>query len=82
MITVPGSKICYRPSDRGGWEWTDDGGERWNLTFRSRQEILDMHRTAVDDSPEVMSTADVERELFGETLDEPIPDDFAEMLGI
>lgn len=79
----PGSKLVYRPSDRGGWEWSDDGGANWHLTFRTLEEILAMHVTLVPDSDEVTDTAETdERELFGETLDEEIPDDLAEMLGI
>lgn len=74
---VPGTKLQYRESDQGGLEWSEDGGNMWYLTFRTITEVRQMWPTltgpvVVDDEPE--------REIFGETLDEPIPDDLWEMI--
>jgi hypothetical protein len=81
LLVKPNSKIRYR-NEGQGWECSDDGGETWCFTFRCREEILAMHPSIVDTTPDTEAAADADRELFGETLDEPIPDDMAEMLGI
>jgi hypothetical protein len=73
------SGLEFRKSNRGGWEYSDDNGANWYLTFRSESAIREMHPDLID---ETIDTSDMERELFGETLDEPLPDDLAAMLGI
>lgn len=77
MLTVPKTKLCYRRSEKGGWEYSDDGGITWYFTFRCESEIRAMWpniqgECTVDDEQD--------REIFGDTLDEPIPDDLWEML--
>ena len=78
ILRVPGTKICYRNSEADGWLVSWDGGEIWNFQRRSLAEILDMHPSIVTSNQK--ETQDRERELFGETLDDPIPDDLWEML--
>jgi hypothetical protein len=70
---VLGTKIAYRNSDHGGLEVTDDG-ENWYFTFRTWSEVEAMHPT-LEAAPAVVDTEERDRELFGETLDEPILDD-------
>ena len=75
MLTKPNSKLRFRRT-ASGWEWSD--GDLWYRTFRSKREILDMHPTLSDDGEEDESDSDLE--VFGDTLDEPLPDDLVEML--
>ena len=79
---VPGTHIRFRPSDRGGMEVAHEKDEVYYLTFRSLNELLAMHPTAVPIQGTQRDTADedAERELFGDTLDEPIPDDLWELI--
>lgn len=81
VLRVPGSSILYRPSDKGGWEWSDDGAT-WYFTFRNGEEIKAMHPGITEDADATPNTPDedAERELFGETLDDPIPDDLWDMI--
>lgn len=79
-VVVNKPKVRWRDIGSGP-EWTHDGGETWYYTFRSQSEFEAMHGpmelvggTSAPDSD------DAERELFGETLDEPIPDDLWEMI--
>jgi hypothetical protein len=69
---VLGTKTAYRDSEHGGLEVSD--GEYWYFTFRTWSEVEAMHPT-LEASPAVADTEEQDRELFGETLDEPIPDD-------
>ena len=79
---VPGKKLAYRKSDQGGMEYSDDDGQTWYLTFRTLSEIIEMHPTIVGPSVEDAERAEMaEREIFGETLDEEIPEDLWEMIG-
>jgi hypothetical protein len=72
------TKARFRQSSRGGWEWSDNGTD-WYLTFRSRDEIAEMHGDgAIDPTPE--DREDREREAFGETLGDEIPDDLWAMI--
>jgi hypothetical protein len=66
-----------------GWETTWDKGATWHFSSRGLEEFQDMWPNLVVDpiytsAPD--TAEDIERELFGETLDEPIPDDLYEML--
>lgn len=75
-LQVPNSKVAYRHSTEHGWEMTPDG-EQWYFTWRALMDILELHPTI-----EYTPTDDAdERELFGETLDEEIPDDLWAMVG-
>ena len=79
------SHIVYRDSDRGGLEksYDDDSGLKsgdvWYLTFRSWSDVEAMHPT-LEPSLVVPSTEEIEREIFGETLDEEIPDVYWDMV--
>lgn len=77
---VPGTKIRWKYD--GGSQMSDDGGENWYWTFRGLEEFRQMHKTLVPmTGPEsVSSDEDSGREIFGETLDEEIPDDLWEMI--
>lgn len=65
-----------------GWEVTDDKGQTWSFTFRGLTEFQQMHKTLfIDPAYYGQDTEeDRERELFGETLDDGIPDDLFAML--
>lgn len=68
----------FRQSSRGGWEWTDNGLD-WYLTFRTRAEIAEMHGDgAIEPTADDREAAD--REIYGETIDEEIPDDLWAMI--
>ena len=69
---VIGTKIRFKDSDKGGLEV--DWGDGWHFTFRCWAEVERMHPT-LEPAPEVPDTEDRDREVFGDTLDEPIPDD-------
>ncbi len=77
MWTVPGTKIAYKQGEYG-IEVTYDGEETWGFTFRSISEIRQMHPTLV--GPAEDNSEDNEREIFGETLDDHIPDDMWDMI--
>lgn len=79
MLNVPGKRLSFRPSSAGGWEYSDDGGKVWYLTFRTEREIREMHPSIVGEVPQNTQEDDL-REVFGETLDEPIPDELFEVL--
>jgi len=81
-----GTKVLFRSSNRG-WEYSDDGGKTWYFTFRGELEIRKMHPDLINIhassvSRERQVSDEQELELFGETIDEPLPDDLVEMLGI
>jgi len=74
-------KIMFRRSDKGGWEYSDDGGKMWYFTYRTIDEIrLMKHAVIVGGESPAEDNEDRERELFGETLDEEIPDDLWAMI--
>lgn len=77
---VPNTLIAYRYSDEFGMEKTWDGGETWHFTFRGWREIEEMHPTIELGDLELPTNEENEREIFGETLDEPIPDDYWYMI--
>lgn len=72
---VIGKNIAYKDSDRGGLEV--DWGDGWHFCQRSWSEVEQMHPN-LESAPIVPDTED--REIFGDTLDEPIPDELWEML--
>jgi hypothetical protein len=81
MLKVRGSKLRFRPSDRGGWEYSEDG-ETWYLVFRSEYELREMWGDRLEGevgTPED-DTEEREREIFGETLDDEIPDDLWDLI--
>jgi hypothetical protein len=80
MLSIPGTKLRFQRSDKGGWEYSDNGGETWYFTFRTESEIRDMWPGIEGTVPDPEAKRDTELEVFGDTLDEPIPDDLAVML--
>jgi hypothetical protein len=80
--TVPKTNIRYKIDPVDGPMVSDDGGNVWRYTFRGFEEFRKMWPTLVRLSGNVVNepNEDAERELFGETLDEPIPDDLWEMI--
>ncbi len=78
---VLGSKtqIAYRESERGGLEATYEN-RGWFYSQRTWREVEEMHPTLESALANPASQEERERECFGETLDEPIPDDLWEML--
>lgn len=65
-------KIVFRRG-RYGWESSDDGGINWHYTQRTDAEISEWCDCPIQsDEPDL--------EIWGDTLDEPLPDDFLEML--
>lgn len=79
MLSTPNGKLHFRPSDKGGWEWSNDK-ITWYFTFRTESAIREMHPDLIDDSMDRANDEEREREIFGETLDDPIPEDIWEML--
>ena len=78
---VLGSKtnIIYRDSDRCGLEYTYENTDVWYLTWRTWADVEAMHAT-LEPTPVIVESEDREREIFGETLDDPIQDDLWDML--
>jgi hypothetical protein len=76
ILQVPKTKLLFRYDN--GWQYSDDNGNTWYRTFRSEEEIRTMHPTIqqISGEQEQPDHEQEERELFGETLDEPLPDDF------
>lgn len=72
---VPGTDIKYRHSKLNGMEVSEDNGATWSFTFRSIEELRRMHSNLKLDSPYTETIESDEREVFGETLDEEIPED-------
>jgi hypothetical protein len=74
---VPGTDIKYRHSTLNGMESSIDNGATWSFTFRTIAELQKMWPSLTLDSPytERIESDSDERELFGETLDEEIPED-------
>lgn len=82
MLKVPGTQIAFRYSKESGMESTWDNGLIWHFTQKSEREIYEMFPNVVGrliETPDSDSEAD-EREIFGDTLDEPIMDEFWEMI--
>lgn len=81
MLKVPGTKTAFRYSPEFGMEATWDNGQTWHFTFRTESELREMYPPMVGQLIETPSDSeDEEREIFGETLDEPIMDEFWEMI--
>jgi hypothetical protein len=74
---VPGTNIKYRYSKKNGMESSEDNGVTWSFTFRSIEELRKMWPSLRLDSQytETIDTESEQREVFGETLDEEIPED-------
>lgn len=68
-------RVQYRYNE--GWEYTDDGGVTWYFTQRTTEEVERMCNVTVATESNLI---DAELELFGDTLDEPLPDDLIAML--
>ena len=83
-VNEPDCSLFYK-HDGTGWLWSNDK-ETWYFTFRGFEEIKRMWPNIVridtcsTDVPNDDETEDQLRELFGETLDDPIPDDLWEMI--
>jgi len=69
-------KNCWK-TDEQGPQTSCDGGKTWSFTFRGREEWLQMFPDAQETEKTPPETdEDRLRETFGETLDDPLPDDF------
>lgn len=87
ILKVPGTKIYWKSSEKKGdppcVSWEGGGENTWHFTFRGEQEFREMHPTAVivegTDTP-LEVDEDAERELFGDTLDDPIPEELWELI--
>lgn len=86
MLVVKGTKVRFK-RDHDGNQVSSDGGETWQFTFRGEREFREMWRnhtiTTSEDHVRYETDEDerdAELEIFGETLDEPIPEDLADML--
>lgn len=66
-------KILWR-SIGNGPEWSPDDGETWYFTFRDYHAFEEMHGETLLVAGSEAPDDQEEREIFGETLDEPIPD--------
>lgn len=83
---VPKSEIRFKLEPEKPMQVSTDDGETWMWTFRSIEELQQMHPSMKELNPEVnQETLDedeemLERELFGETLDEEFPDDLWDMI--
>lgn len=85
MLKVPGTKIAFRYDTEFGMQTTWDGGLMWHFTFRSESEIREMWSDVVGELIDtedrgVLISFDEDREVFGDTLDEPIPEEFWEII--
>lgn len=65
-------------NDGQGWERSHDGGETWRFSYSP--EFYNAKLMQLDGEPVESNSEDEERELFGETLDEPIPNDLWDMI--
>jgi len=77
-------KTVFRYEKGSGWLSSSENGKdgTWHFTQRTDDEIL-LWCEADDAVPnDAEAKRDAELELFGDTLDEPLPDDLVEMLGI
>ena len=83
---VPDSTIRFKLEPENPMQVSSDNGETWSWTFRSIEELQQMHPSMKELNPEVnQETLDedeemLERELFGETLDDEIPEDIWDMV--
>ena len=85
-----GIRYCDETFEQGiykgkphGWETTCDKGATWSWSSRGLEEFQAMWPNLVVDPAYTMApdtAEDIERELFGETLDEQLPDDLYAML--
>ena len=85
-----GIRYCEEQFENGihagtphGWEVTCDKGVIWSWSSRGLEDFQAMWPNLVVDP--IYTTApdtaeDIEREVFGETLDDPIPDDLYAMI--
>ncbi len=75
-------KIKWKHVNGDGWQYSDDNGATWYRTMRTDAEVQRMCKNGygvIDDVP-ILPEPEDELEIFGDTLDEPIPDDFAEYI--
>ena len=76
LVMRANPKIRYRKLD--GWPWQySENGEDWYNTSLTTHEVMAM---CDSDASERSDLVERELELFGDTLDEPLPEDFAYML--
>lgn len=77
MLKVEGTKIRFK-CDHDGPQVSLDGGETWEFTFRSEAEFCEMWKNRIITGQ--IPQHDDDLEIFGDTLDEPIPEDFVDIL--
>ena len=86
LLEVPNKDIAFKYEDKiwqSSWERDCEGNRIWNFTFRGEEEIRKLHPSIIEiPLPYDLSNTELdnEREIFGETLDEEIPDDLWEMI--
>lgn len=84
ILKVKGTKVRWK-NDQDGCQVSDDGGLTWYFTFRGEQEFRQMwNKYQIIESrtqQDLDDLYDSDLEVFGDTLDEPIPQDLADMLG-
>lgn len=80
--TQQGTSIRWRCNNEG-WERSDgkQDGNRWYFSYPPSSPVYKDIVLIPDNEPEPVKDEELaEREVFGETLDEPIPDDLWEMI--
>lgn len=75
-------RTLFRYEAGNGWLSSWDKGETWHFTQRTDDEIILWCDVDIAAQSDAETKRDLELELFGDTLDEPLPDDLVEMLGI
>lgn len=80
MWKVPKTKILFREDKELGPLVSCDNGETWMYTYRGLEEFREMHPT-LEPVGQLEGTApEFDGEVWGETLDEPLPDDLIEYI--
>ena len=81
MLTVKGTKVRFKRENNENLI-SDDAGLTWYFSSRSENAFREMWRnhTITGHIPHDTDERDEQLETFGDTLDEPIPDDFADIL--
>jgi hypothetical protein len=83
--SMPECVVADRPTTRFRYcktheIWEVNWGDGWHFQQRNLPEIREMHPSLAIDPAYTADADEDERELFGETLDNLIPDDLYEML--
>lgn len=79
MWKVPKTKILFQVDKELGPLVSCDNGETWSYTFRGLEEFKRLHPTLQPIGGE-SDSQEFDGEVWGETLDEPLPDDLIEYI--